>query len=260
MASKSRNAPNPAAADAPPLTTRSIVLSLLLGSHPPALPVASLVEFCGLFGIANGTVRTTLSRMVDRGELAVDGAVYRLSGRLLDRQAEQDLGRARRTVGWNDDWWIVIVTAERRPVAERRAFRSRAAGAKLGELRADLWMRPANVQIPTDLAGVVISRGPLVDADDALVARSLWDLEAIDARSRSLTDQLDGAGRDLVGAGPSGLPTAFETLARALRHLRVEPQLPERLHPPAAGDALRERYRSVERAFRDELQAFLRHR
>lgn len=242
-----------------PLTTRSIVLSLLLGSHPPQLPVASLVEFCALFDIAGGTVRTTLSRMVERGELVVDDAVYRLSGRLLDRQADQDVGRARRTVEWHDDWWIVIVTAERRSVADRRAFRSRAVGAKLGELRADLWMRPADLAVPTDLAGVVITRGPLLGADDVQMARSLWDLAAIDEHSRALTDALDGAGRMLAAAGPQGLPPAFGTLAAALRHLRVEPQLPERLHPPAAGDALRERYRDVERAFRRELQAFLRH-
>ncbi len=197
-----------------PLTTRSIVLSLLLGSHPPELPVASLVEFCALFDIAGGTVRTTLSRMVERGELAVDDAVYRLSGRLLDRQADQDVGRARRTVDWDDDWWIVIVTAERRSVADRRAFRSRAVGAKLGELRADLWMRPADLAVPTDLAGVVVTRGPLLGADDVQMARSLWDLEAIDEHSRALTDALDGAGRVLAAAGPQGLPPAFGTLAR----------------------------------------------
>ena len=46
-------------------------------------------------------------------------------------------------------------------------------------------------------------------------------------------------------AGPAGLPRTFVTLARALRHLRVEPQLPERLHSPAAGDGLRTTYRDV---------------
>jgi len=256
MASNSRND----GVDGSPLTTRSIVLSLLLGSHPPALPVASLVEFCALFDVASGTVRTTLSRMVERGELVVDDAVYRLSGPLRERQTEQDVGRARRRLDWDREWWIVIVTAERRSVADRRAFRSRATGAKLGELRSDLWMRPANLDVPTDLAGVVVSRGPLLGADDAEVARSLWDLEAIDGHSRSLTDALVGADRDLRQAGAAGLAPAFVTLARALRHLRVEPQLPEPLHPPTAGDALRRRYDSAERAFRHELQTFLRHR
>ena len=241
-----------------PLTTRSIVLSLLLGSHPPEMPVASLVAFCGLFGIPAGTVRTTLSRMVERGELATDDATYRLSGRLLGRQSEQDTGRARSTIDWDGSWYVVIVAAERRSVADRRLFRSRALGAKLGELRADLWMRPANLDVPTDLAGTLVSCGPLLGADDAAVAGSLWDVDDIDERSRLLTAALDDSARALGGAGPAGLPSTFVTLAQALRHLRVEPQLPEQLHSPAAGDGLRSTYRDAERSFRHQLQAFLR--
>ncbi len=82
--SNSRNAAAAASSISTPLTTRSIVLSLLLGSHPPVMPVSALVEFCGLFDVAPGTVRTALSRMVDRGELTTDDAGYALSGRLLD--------------------------------------------------------------------------------------------------------------------------------------------------------------------------------
>ena len=258
MASKSRNGPPVVPPAESPLTARSIVLSLLLGSHPPDLPVASLVAFCALFDIPAGTVRTTLSRMVERGELATDDATYRLSGRLLGRQSEQDTGRARSMVDWDGSWYVVIVAAERRSVADRRLFRSRALGAKLGELRADLWMRPANLDVPTDLADTVVSCGPLLDADDAEVARSLWDLDDIDDRSRAFTAALDDSARDLPDTGPAGLPSTFVTLARALRHLRVEPQLPERLHSPAAGDDLRSTYRDVERSFRHELQTFLR--
>ncbi len=239
------------------LTTRSIVLSVLLGSHPPAMPVSALVRFCSLFGISDGTVRTSLSRMVERGELVADDATYRLSGRLLDRQAEQDVGRARRSVRWERDWWIVIVTAERRTVADRRAFRSRTVGAKLGELRPDLWLRPANLMIPSDLTGVLVSRGPLIGADDFEVARALWDLGAIDETSCTLTARLSDSERHLVAVGPAGLASAFVALAQALRHLRTEPQLPDELHSPSAGDGLRSAYQDVERAFRDQLQTFL---
>ena len=241
----------------PPLTTRSIVLSLLLGSHPPEMHVAALIGFCGLFGIAAGTVRTTLSRMVDRDELTTDDGVYGLGEKLLGRQTEQDTGRTRTDVEWDGSWHVVIVAADRRPVADRRAFRSRASGAKLGELRADLWMRPANLTIPADLPGALVTRGPLLGADDGQIVHSLWDLTAIDARSRALTDALHSARTDL-DAGPNGLPPSFIALARALRHLRIEPQPPERLHPPAAGDELRATYREVERAFRHTLQTFLR--
>ncbi len=153
-----------------PLTTRSIVLSLLLGSHPPVMPVAALVDFCGLFDVAPGTVRTALSRMVDRGELTTDDAGYALSGSLLTRQREQDTGRHRSSAGWDGDWFVVIVTAERRTATERRDFRARAIGSRLGELRPDIWMRPANIEIPHDLPDCLVTRGPLEGADGTATA------------------------------------------------------------------------------------------
>ena len=63
------------------------------GCEPPVLPVRSLVAVGELFGIAPGTMRTALSRMVAAGELSVDDDGYRLVGRLLERKAAQDIGR-----------------------------------------------------------------------------------------------------------------------------------------------------------------------
>ena len=76
-----------------PFNARSLVLSVLLGLDPPVLPARSLVAVGELFGIAAGTMRTALSRMVAAGELTVDGDGYRLVGRLLERKAAQDIGR-----------------------------------------------------------------------------------------------------------------------------------------------------------------------
>jgi phenylacetic acid degradation operon negative regulatory protein len=221
------------------------------------MPVSALVEFCGLFDVAPGTVRTALSRMVDRGELTTDDASYSLSGRLLTRQREQDSGRRRSTTGWDGEWYTVIVTAERRTTTERRDFRARVTGSKLGELRPDIWMRPANIEIPHDLADCLTTRGPLEGAEDETIARQLWDLPRIDSESHLRRADLDRAGQQLEGGGPHGLAPAFNALALALRQLRVEPQLPAALHPTTAGDELRARYDDVERRFRHELQAFL---
>jgi len=157
----SRNITDSASSLSTPLTTRSIVLSLLLGSHPPVMPVSALVEFCGLFDVAPGTVRTALSRMVDRGELTTDDASYSLSGRLLTRQREQDTGRRRAPAEWDGEWHVVIVTAERRTTTERRDFRARAIGSRLGELRPDIWMRPANIEIP-DLPDCLVTRARFI--------------------------------------------------------------------------------------------------
>jgi phenylacetic acid degradation operon negative regulatory protein len=255
--SNTRNAAETTSTMSTPLTTRSIVLSLLLGSHPPVMPVSALIDFCGLFDVAPGTVRTALSRMVDRGELTTDDGRYALSGRLLTRQHEQDTGRRRVPAGWDGAWYVVIVTAERRTTTERREFRARAIGSRLGELRPDIWMRPANIEIPDDLPDSFVTRGPLVGADDEAITRQLWDLRRIDGESGQRRDDLDRAARRLERDGPDGLAPAFDALALALRQIRTEPQLPAPLHPTAAGDELRARYDDVERRFRGELQSFL---
>ena len=64
----------PAAAADGRLNARSLALSVLLGSHPPELPARAFVSLATLFGIAAGTMRTAISRMLAAGELAaVDG-------------------------------------------------------------------------------------------------------------------------------------------------------------------------------------------
>src|SRR3712207_6301289 len=80
-----------AAAGLGPLSARSVVASVLLGTHPPRLATAALVELCARFGISPGTTRVALSRMVAAGELAAEEGHYRLVGEgLLSRQRTQD--------------------------------------------------------------------------------------------------------------------------------------------------------------------------
>ncbi len=77
-----------------PLTARSLIASTLLGTHPPVLPGRLLVRLGELFGIAEGTTRVALSRMVAAGELETEDGRYRLVGAaLLARQAAQERGR-----------------------------------------------------------------------------------------------------------------------------------------------------------------------
>src|ERR1700676_881247 len=72
------------------LNARSVTLSTLLGYHPPALPISALGKVGELLGIADRAIRVALTRMVRDGEVTVDNGMYRLSERLLRRQAEQD--------------------------------------------------------------------------------------------------------------------------------------------------------------------------
>lgn len=239
-----------------PLSPRSIVLSVLLGSHPPQMPVGRILEFTSLFDLADGAVRTALSRMVAAGDLVNHDSHYRLSDRLLERQAQQDAGRAEPPPGWDGTWWTVAVVRDRRSMAERRAFRAGAIGSRLGELRPDLWLRPANIDIATTLADALITRGPMVVGDGRRLVAQLWDLDDLRARSTGHEQALDAASRRLRERDDRALADAFVVLAAAQHFLRVEPQLPHELIPSSNRSAVRARYAEVVEAFRTRLAQF----
>src|ERR1700678_2009554 len=100
-----------------PLTARSVALSTLLGYHPPALPISALVKVGELFGIADRATRVALTRMVRDGDVTVDNGVYRLSERLLRRQAQQDGLTSPPTRRWTGGGGAALVTRTHPPVA-----------------------------------------------------------------------------------------------------------------------------------------------
>lgn len=143
-------------------------------------------------------------------------------------------------------------------MAERREFRSCAAGSRLGELRPDLWLRPANIAITTDLPDVMITRGPLVAGDARELVARLWDLGELRRRSETHSNALDAAAVQLESGADRALADAFVALAGAQQFLRVEPQLPIELAPDVAGTMLRARYAEVVTEFQSQLAAFFR--
>ncbi len=241
-----------------PLSPRSIVLSVLLGSHPPSMPVGRLLAFTSLFGISDGAARTALSRMVALGELTNSDGTYRLGLRLLERQAQQDAGRSDPPATWDDTWWVAVVLDERRPVAQRRDFRARVMGSRFGELRPDVWLRPGNIDVPSDLPGVALTRGPLLIGDAPALVDRLWDLDSLERVAAEHVEFLE-ATDDALGSSDSdqALADAFVTLASAQRFLRSEPQLPRSLAPGDTVARLRRRYSEVVGLFQHRLTGFL---
>ncbi len=242
-----------------PLNARSLVLSVLLGLDPPVLPARALVRLAEMFGIAPGTMRTALSRMAAAGELDGDGDGYRLVGRLLERKAAQDIGRRPPVDDWDGSWIAAVVTAERRDVAARRAFRSHMANLRMGELRPDTWMRPANLPGPDGDDGLVVVRGPLDGVDPAALAARLWPLSELAATAIGLARRLDETLPGLAERRPEALPATITLAAEVVRFLRREPLLPPLLTPqPWPPDALRDRYREFDRALGRALATVLR--
>ncbi|MFI9803902.1 PaaX family transcriptional regulator C-terminal domain-containing protein [Streptomyces sp. NPDC052301] len=228
-----------------PLSARSVVLSLLLGAHPPELPVRDLVVLVEPFGIGGSTLRAALSRMVAAGDLRRTDAVYGLSDRLLARRRRQDEALHPRTRAWDGDWEMVVITATGRGPAERADLRGRLTALRLAELREGVWLRPANLDrtLPHGLREVAVTcvARPDEPAHD-LVAR-LWPLDAWAAGARSLLTRASGAHH------PADRLTVY---AAAVRHLLADPVLPPALLPPGwPGDTLRRAYAE----YRQELAA-----
>lgn len=231
-----------------PFNARSLVLSILLGLDPPVLPVRSLVAVGELFGIAPGTMRTALSRMVAAGDLSVGDDGYRLVGRLLERKAAQDIGRRPAPGSWDGAWWVAVVTASRRSIAERRAFRTHMANVRMGELRPDTWMRPANLDGPLGDGSLAVVRGELSGEDPVELAGRLWPLPSLADTATRLTARLGEATPVLGDARPEVLPATIALAAEVVRFLRAEPLLPAELTPdPWPPDELRARYRAFDR-------------
>ncbi|MFD4789098.1 PaaX family transcriptional regulator C-terminal domain-containing protein [Streptomyces sp. NPDC058459] len=224
-----------------PLSARSVVLSLLLGAHPPRLPVRELVRLVEPFGVGGSTLRAALSRMVAAGDLRRTDAVYGLSDRLLARQRRQDEAARPRVRAWDGDWEMVVITATGRGAAERADLRARLTALRLAELREGVWLRPANLArpLPDDLAGVALSYTARPDEPAAGLVARLWPLDTWAADARGLLGRATSAGR------PAERLTAF---AAVVRHLLTDPVLPAPLLPPAwPGDALRAAYAGYQR-------------
>lgn len=220
-----------------PLSARSVVLSLLLGTHPPELPVRELVRGVEPFGVAEPTLRVALSRMVAAGDLLRAGTTYRLSDRLLDRQRRQDDAVHPRTAPWHGDWEVAVVVAIGRGPAERAQLRTDLAGLRLAELRDGVWLRPANLRRlwPDGLAPLVrrfTARPEDLPAPD--LAGTLWALDEWADVASSLLAFFTTATRPA---------DRFTAAAAIVRHLVTDPVLPEELLPPAwPGPALRDAY------------------
>ena len=257
----------PPADGEPPLSARSVVASTLLGNDPPRLPGRLLVKAGELFGIAEGTTRVALSRMVAAGELEADDGQYRLVGPLLERQTRQSASRRPATRPWSGAWRIAVVAADRRDAATRAALREAARRLRLAELREGVWVRPENLdpdRLPASRAVVDAQCrtfvGPLAgDGDAAALAASLWDLDGWAGRADELRAGLDELLPGLETGDTAVLAPAFVRSAAVLRHLLADPLLPDALLPADwPGAALRREYDHYDTVFNRSWKAWFR--
>ncbi len=253
-----------------PLSARSLIVSLLLRTRPARMRGARLVQWCALFGVADGTARVALSRMVERGELRTHDGVYELAGRVEGRKRAQDWSLAPVLAPkWDGSWRMAIVVGGiSRDAAERAALRDSMRRLRYARLREGVWTRPTNLPRASaapeswavaDAQCAWWSGEP--DGDPAVLAAELFDGESWSARADQLTQRLNDVNRDLAEARDTSLALGFVTGAAALAHVRGDPLLPRELAVGGStGDELRAAYGAYELTFASALRAwFLQH-
>lgn len=230
-----------------PLTARSVIASTLLGLPQPGLPAAALVASGEKFGVAPGTTRVALSRMVDAGELVTSAAgVYELAGPLLARHARQEQGRHPRTRKWKGDWRVGVVVGGARSAAERAALRRTMAAQRFAELREGVWIRPDNLDVEGDgSCAWFVGR-----SDESVDVEELFGLDEWATIARRLLDALGETIGSLRDRDADALGETFLIAAATTRHLTIDPLLPGELLPAKwPGDELRNAYDHYQDSF-----------
>jgi phenylacetic acid degradation operon negative regulatory protein len=222
-----------AALDLKPVSTRSALLTLLLGAEVPRLTTRELVAAASVVGFAEPTVRVALSRMTAAGDVVRDDeGAYRLSDRLVARQRRQEQAAHPSLREWDGDWELVAVTTAGRTASDRADLRAALTDLRLAEVREGLWTRPANLDLdwPSAVDDVCERFVGAPVSEPADLARRLWDLDGWAATARALLDST--ATDDPV--------LRFTACATSGRHLLTDPVLPVDLLPADwPGDALR---------------------
>lgn len=252
------------------LTARSVIASSLLGVNPPQLTTRILVGTAELFGIAPGTARVAMSRMVVAGELEPTEDGYRLASRaLLARQVRQDLSKAGRVRRWRGTWRTAVVDADARSAVDRASLRGALRSLRYSELRPGVWLRPDNLK-----------RGVLVDAEavadeqcrffrarpesatrthdeSILLAARLWDLSGWVRTTAGLLEDLERLGTRLHEGETAALAESFVVSADVVRHLQADPLLPAEVLPDGwSGGLLRDEHDRFDQVFRGTLRTW----
>lgn len=207
-----------------PLPARSVVLSLLLGSHPDRMSPAQITRAGEHFGIPAATLRVALTRAVAAGDLRRVEGDYVLGERLVARQRRQDEAVEDAETAWDGSWEMAVVVVTGRSGADRATLRDTLLGSRLAELREGVWTRPANLGRAARYADdpVLATFRSRPDGDPARLAGELWDLRGWIGSGRDLLDRLERTTDPAL---------RLAVAAHVVRHLTADPLLPRELLP-----------------------------
>ena len=129
-----------------PLTARSVLASVLLGTDPPWLPTPSSSARRPCSASARAARGRPCRAWSPPARRAAEDGGYRLVGRLVARQQRQTASRRAETRSWDGTWELATVDGDaRRAAADRAALREALRALRLVELREGVWGRPDNL-------------------------------------------------------------------------------------------------------------------
>jgi phenylacetic acid degradation operon negative regulatory protein len=216
--------------------------SYVLDEGPLYVYSGSVIDVLSRAGVGEQAVRSTLTRMVNRGLLQRQRRGRRMYFGLTAQAAHilRDGGRRLwQTGAVNDDWdgtWTLLgFSLPESWQRQRHDLRSRLSWSGFGALYSGLWIAPGDV----DVSGIVAELGlaahvkifhARADAatDVGLMIRDTWDLQSVASRyadfDRRWTAWLGNRAGDPIG-------THLVLISEWLGIIRTDPRLPARHLP-----------------------------
>ncbi|MET8472205.1 PaaX family transcriptional regulator C-terminal domain-containing protein [Streptomyces sp. NPDC006422] len=228
------------AADSPQPRPQSLLLAFF-GNHvldeegDLCVYSGSIIEVLGRVGVGEQAVRSTLTRMVNRGLLH-----RRREGRRmhfgLTEQAERVLEDGRFRIWkqgavndeWDGSWTLLAFSLPDAWKRRRHELRSRLVWSGFGTLYSGLWIAPGHVDVSDAVAELDLSEYVKVFHGAAGVAtdiermiRETWDLESIAGRYRAFEERWS------AGTAPDDpLGARLRLVSEWLDTIRADPRLP----------------------------------
>ena len=259
---------SPLSSDEFRVSAKSLAIDLL-STMPPRYPVAvgALLRGAGVLGIGENSMRVALARLRTSGLVeSNERGLYRLSetAEPVNRMVRSWRAIEESVVDWNGSWLAVDTSGESRG-DRKRSRRCLRALRLLGfeSLTPALRIRPNNLEGGVDTLRerlVTLGYSPMpmmmkltrLDAETDRRARSLWNIEELEAGYRTSRDRLLASTDRLSSLSESeAMAETFRFGGEAVRRIVLDPLLPAPVVDVSARRALVEAMRQYDRLGRD---------
>ncbi|NGO11513.1 PaaX family transcriptional regulator [Streptomyces sp. HC44] len=238
---------SPDSPDTPQLRPQSLVLAFF-GNHvldegDLCVYSGSIIDVLARVGTGEQAVRSTLTRMVNRGLLRRQREGRKMffgltpqAVRILEDGGQRIWRDGAVNEDWDGTWTLLGFSFPESWQRQRHDLRSQLTWSGFGALYSGLWIAPGRV----DVHGIVSELGLASHVkvfharadeftDVGLMIRESWDLESVASRY-SAFDKRWSAGDGVASADP--IATRLRLVAEWLRIIRTDPRLPVQ-HLPA---------------------------